>query len=113
MAQTLTSRFPLIEFRSQNGDRVACLKDRLEVWQVVMIAQGYRNDIAKTAAHLDLLPEQVESALRYYKAYPEEVDLAISQNQQGFDRLQLVLPQIERITLTNEDMANASPAQEL
>jgi len=54
MAQALTVRlpdkFPHIEFRNINGERVACLKGRLEVWQAVMAARRY-DEAAKAAEH--------------------------------------------------------------
>jgi len=102
------NRFPHIEFRAINGERVACLKGRLEIWQVVMVAHGYQLDIAKTAEHLNLKDEQVQAALTYYAAYPAEIDLALRENQQGFERLKRLIPQIERVTLTDDDLANVN-----
>lgn len=43
------NRFPLIEFRSINGERVACLKSRLEIWQVIMIGRQYGADATGTS----------------------------------------------------------------
>jgi uncharacterized protein (DUF433 family) len=99
------NRFPHIEFRSINGERVACIKGRLEVWQVMMVARNHHNDIAKTAAHLDLRPEQVQAALDYAAAYPAEIEAALAENREGFERLKRLLPQIERISLTDADLA--------
>src|SRR5579884_2945404 len=98
------NRFPYIEFRSINGERVACLKGRLEVWQVIMVAQGYENDVARTAGHLDLQPEQVQAALDYAAAYPAEIEAALAENREGFERLKRLLPQIGRISLTDNDL---------
>lgn len=101
-----TNRFPLIEFRSINGERVACLKGYLEVWQVILIAQRYDDAIEPTAEHLGLRPEQVQVALHYYAAYPAEIDFALQENRQGFDRLQRRLPQLQRVSLTDADLAD-------
>jgi uncharacterized protein (DUF433 family) len=101
-----TNRFPHIEFRSINGERVACLKGRLEVWQVAMVARGYESDITHTADHLNLKPEQVRAALDYYGAYPQEIDIALHEVDEGLERLQRLLPQIEPVALTDDDLAN-------
>ena len=92
-------RFPPIEFRSFNGERHACIKDRLQVWQLIEVARGYGMDMEKTATHLVLKPEQVQSAFAYYAAYPEEIDQAIAENNVGYERLKQMLPGLERITL--------------
>ncbi len=102
------NRFPQIEFRSFNGERVACLKGRLEVWQVVLVAQDHGGDATKAAEHLDLRPEQVQTALHYYAVYPAAIDLALAENRQGFDRLKRLLPQIERTSVTEADLAGVT-----
>lgn len=99
------NRFAHIEFRSINGERVACLKGRLEVWQVMMVAQQYDNEVARTARHLDLRPEQVQAALDYAAAYPAEIEAALAENQEGFERLKRLLPQIGRTSLADDDLA--------
>ncbi len=99
------NRFPLIEFRSINGERVACLKSRLEIWQVIMIGRQYGADVAKTAEHLDLRPEQVLVAFDYAAVYPAEIEAELTENQQGFERLKRLLPQIERTSLTDAELA--------
>jgi uncharacterized protein (DUF433 family) len=89
------SRFPYIEFRSFRGERHACIKGALQVWQLVMVARDFGMDVGKTGDHLDLKPEQVQSALNYYAAYPDEIDLALAENDMGFDRLKSVLPGLQ------------------
>lgn len=89
------NRFSYIEFRSINGERVACVKGRLEVWQVLMVAKGVDNDVARIAEHLDLRPEQVQSALSYYEAYPAEIDQALEDNSIGYERLKERLPNLK------------------
>lgn len=107
------NRFPHIEFRSINGERVACIKGRLEVWQVMMIARHYEgaSKAIKTAEHLQLRPEQVQDAFHYAEAYPDEIEEALAENDEGFDRLKRILPQIERISLTDEDLAQIQLAE--
>jgi uncharacterized protein (DUF433 family) len=96
------NRFTHIEFRNVGGERLACIKDRLPVWQIILVAQDHGMDAAKTAEHLRLRPEQVEAALQYYAAYPDEIDAALAENDRGFDRLKEMLPQIQRITVPRQ-----------
>ena len=93
------NRFALIEFRAFGGERHACIKGRLQVWQVIEVAQGYDMDVRKTTEHLELSPEQVESAFQYYHAYPAEVEQALDENKVGYERLKQMLPRMERITV--------------
>jgi hypothetical protein len=102
------NRFPYIEFRTILGERVACVKGRLEVWQVMMIARLYTEEtIAKTAEHLVLRPEQVQCALDYYAAYPEEIDAALAENDRNdYETLKRRRPRLQRYSVTDEDLAS-------
>jgi hypothetical protein len=90
-------RFPHIEFRSFQGERHACVKDRLQVWQVIIVARDYGMDVEKTAEHLLLRPEQVQSALNYYDAFPEEINQALQENDVGYELLKERLPSLQLI----------------
>jgi len=90
-------RFAHIEFRSFQGERHACFKDRLQVWQVIMVARDYGMDVEKTAEHLSLRPEQVQSALNYYEDYPEEIDPVLRENDLGYEQLKERLPSLQLI----------------
>jgi uncharacterized protein (DUF433 family) len=81
------NRFAHIEFRTFQGERHACIKDRLQVWQVIMVARGYGMDVEKTAEHLSLDAAQVQAAVNYYAAYPDEIDQALQENDAGYERL--------------------------
>jgi len=100
-------QFAYIEFRAFGGERQACIKGRLQVWQVIQVARSYEMDVPQTAAHLQLLPEQVEGAFQYYQAYPEEIDLALAENRVGFERLKQMFPHMERITVSLDGDASA------
>ncbi len=89
------SRFPHIEFRTFNGERHACLKGRLQLWQLIMVARDYAMDAEKVARHLELKPEQVQAAYHYYEAYPEEIDRALADNDaMTLERLKQLLPNV-------------------
>jgi hypothetical protein len=64
-----------------------------------MVAQDFGMDVEKIAFHLDLKPEQVQAGLHYYAAYPEEIDLALEENDLGYERLKAMLPTLEKAVL--------------
>ncbi|HZT40865.1 MAG TPA: hypothetical protein VFA07_01685 [Chthonomonadaceae bacterium] len=85
--------FDSIEFREFNGERHACVKGRLQVWQVIEVAEGYGMDVARTAEHLGLSLDQVQAAFHYYEANPEEIDPVIADNQSiTFEQIKRLLP---------------------
>jgi uncharacterized protein (DUF433 family) len=97
-------RFEHIEFRSFNGERLACVTGRLQVWQVIMVARGYEMDVLRTAGHLHLKPQQVRAAFNYYASYPDEIDQALLENDLSFEQLKEMLPGLE---LFEVDLARA------
>ncbi len=90
-------RFSQIDFRSFQGERHACIKERLQVWQVILVARGYGMDVEKTAQHLHLEPGQVQSAFSYYEAYPAEIEMALQENTAGYGRLKERLPSLQLV----------------
>src|SRR5689334_25234642 len=80
--------FADIEFRNFNGERHACLKGALPVWQLIMVARDYGMDAEKTAAHFRFPLHRVKAGFHYYEAYPQEIDQAIADNNaMTFDKL--------------------------
>ncbi|MCX6379681.1 MAG: transcriptional regulator [Armatimonadetes bacterium] len=102
-------RFPYIEFRSFNGERHACIKGALQVWQLIMVAKDYRGDVNKIAEHLDLKPEQVKAGLHYYENHSEEIDQALEENDLGYECLKQMLPnlQLSSVSVATETKADA------
>ena len=94
-------RFPLIEFRSLSGERQACLKGRLPIWQVLLVGKAHGMDVDRTAAHLQVKVEQVRSAFDYYTAFPEEIDGLLDDNRQGPERLKRFFPNLQVFTVTD------------
>ena len=43
------NRFPYIEFRSFNGERQACIRGALLVWQLIMVPKDYGMEVEKVA----------------------------------------------------------------
>ncbi len=88
-------RFPYIEFRSFNGERHACIKGALQVWQLILVAKDYSMEIDKAAEHLDLRPDQVQSGINYYESYPDEIEQALQDNNLGYEQLKALLPTLK------------------
>ena len=96
------NQFPLIEFRSFQGERHACLKGGLQIWQLIMVAKDFGMDVDKIAYHLDLKPEQVKAGLHYYETCPEEIELALADNDLGYERLKAMLPNLQLVSVSME-----------
>jgi uncharacterized protein (DUF433 family) len=78
---------PGIYFRDGgSGRRPAVLGTRLDVAQVIETLRQNENSIDETAEYLAITPAQVESALRYYAAYRDEVDEWIEQSREIAER---------------------------
>jgi hypothetical protein len=92
------SEFGEIEFRSFGGERHACIKGALQVWQLVEVAKECGMDAEKTAAHFEWRVSRVLAGFHYYEAFPEEIDAAIAENQSmGFEKLKCLFPQLAAI----------------
>jgi hypothetical protein len=87
--------FAFIDFRDSAVGRQAYLQgSSLAVWEVVMVAQCYDLDPERTAAHLRWPVVRVQAALNYARAFPEEIDAAIRDNDAvDFEALSRMLPQ--------------------
>ena len=59
-----------------------------------MVAKDLDMNAVKVATHLDLKIEPVLSAFQYYVAYPEEIDLALEENNLGYERLKAMVPNL-------------------
>ena len=66
-------------------------------------SQRIRYGRRKVASHLCLKPEQVQSAIHYYKAYPAEIDQALEENNIGEERLQQMFPNLRVFTFPAQD----------
>lgn len=56
------------------GRRPAVLGSGLDVWEIVEVAKDNGGSAADTSAYLEIDPRLVESALRYYGAFRDEID---------------------------------------
>lgn len=73
--------FPMVEFRdSPSGRQAYVVGSRLAVSEMVWIARSYDMDSTKTAEHLAWPVSRVEGTLAYARAYREEIERGVSEN---------------------------------
>src|SRR2546426_12634991 len=78
-----TARFPGIEFRNTPLGRMAYLKNsRLAVWLLRELVRQV-GSVKKVAALIGRSAVQLEGALRYAKAFPEELKVAARLNRRS------------------------------
>lgn len=106
--------YAYISFRDSGAGRQPYVTGTgLAVWEVMMIARGYGDDVARTAHHLDIPEKLVRAAVTYATNFREEIDAALAENDAiDFAALQRMLPNIERLTvpLDPDERAPNAPA---
>ncbi len=75
--------FPAIEFREGVTGRRAALREGPDVWEVVMVARDYQNDLDALAGHLGghVAREALAQALAYAQRFPKEIQDWIAENE--------------------------------
>ncbi len=98
------SEFAFIDFRDTAAGRQAYIQgSRLSVWMVVKIVRAYHGNIEKVAKHLKRPPIQVQAAMNYAKAFPDEIEAAIKDNDSyTFEKLSQMLPQARLFEVTSK-----------
>ena len=97
-------RYPSIEFRTFNGERLACLKNGIRLWKLIHVAKDYGMDAIAVTAHFAgvYTLAQIQMALDYYAAYPHEIDPFLAENEAvTFETLHRQLPQIQRTEVSD------------
>ena len=89
------SEFAFIDFRDSPAGRQAYLQgSTLAVWEVLLLVQSYRADVSAVARHLKWSKAKVQAAVNYAKAFPDEIEAALSENRAtDFEALKRMLPQ--------------------
>jgi hypothetical protein len=86
---TRMDEHPGIVFRDGPSGRRAALAAGPDVWELMMTLKGApkRGDgaVVATAELLDLAESEVRIAVRYYAAFPEEIDERIARNVDDAD----------------------------
>jgi len=89
------SEFAFIDFRDSSAGRQACMQgSTLAVWEVMLLVRSYATDTLAVARHLRWPEAKVQAAVNYAKAFPEEIEEAIAENDStDFEALKRMLPQ--------------------
>ena len=95
------SEFAFIDFRDSPVGRQAYIQgSSLTVWEIIMLARGYKGDAAAVAEHLEWPEARVQAAFNYAKAFPEEINQALAENDaMDFEAVKRMLPQAERFVV--------------
>jgi len=77
-----TQRFPEVTFRDCVSGRRAVLRNGPDVWEVAMVAHGYRDDREGFDAHFSGLvdPAALDQALAYADRFPDEMSAILTEN---------------------------------
>lgn len=88
------SEFAFIDFRDSPVGRQAYIQgSTLAVWEVLLLVQSYKADVSAVGEHLKWPEAKVQAAINYAKAFPEEIEGALSENATDFEALKRMLPQ--------------------
>jgi hypothetical protein len=89
------SEFAFVDFRDSAAGRLACIQgSSLAIWEIMMVARDYKNDVTKVARHLRWPEARVQAAFNYTKAFPHEINEALADNDaMDFAALSRLLPQ--------------------
>ena len=76
------SEFAFIDFRDSSAGRQAYIQGSgLAVWEVILLVQGYKNDLQTVAKHLRWPQAKVQTAVNYTEAFSSEIDEALAENE--------------------------------
>lgn len=89
------SEFAYIDFRDSNAGRQAYIQgSTLAVWEVMLLFGSYRAEVSAVAGHLKWPEAKVQAAVNYARAFPQEIEGAVSENSAtDFGALKRMLPQ--------------------
>jgi hypothetical protein len=88
-------RIGFIDFRdSPVGRQVYIQGSTLAVWEVMLFVHSYKQSASAVARHLKWPEVKVQAAVNYAKAFPEEINVAMAENEAtNFETLKRMLPQ--------------------
>jgi hypothetical protein len=96
--------FTGIEFRNTFIGRQPFVKQSgMAVWEFIMVARDFDDDAERTATYLECPLDNVKIALNYYRAFRDEIDQAIADNDVGEERLQRLFPNLRVLTVPKQD----------
>ena len=75
-------RFSEIEFREGVSGRRASVRGGPDVWEIMMVAEDYGDDLAGLRAHFEWLPrEKLDHALAYAATFPDQIRHELELNE--------------------------------
>ena len=94
-------RQPGIAFMDGAGGRRAMVAGTgLSIYEVMQLWKAYRQDRKAVLKHLDhITPVQLDAALAYYAAHPEEIDRQITENTPSAAALTERYPFIKTVSI--------------
>jgi len=97
------SEFAFIDFRDSAAGRQAYVQgSSLAVWEVMLLVQSYKANVEAVAKHVTWPEAKVQAAVNYAKAFPEEIESALSENAAtDFEALKRMLPQAAKFGLVS------------
>jgi hypothetical protein len=89
------SEFAFIDFRDSSADRQAYIQgSTLAVWEVMLLVRAYKDEVRAVAKHLKWPEAKVQAACNYARAFPDEIESALSENAAtDLEALKRMLPQ--------------------
>jgi hypothetical protein len=66
----------MIFFRNGGGGRRAVINGGLDVWEMIMLYQNHGRE-GMLEAFENIRPSQIDDALAYYEAFPDEIDATL------------------------------------
>ena len=96
-------RFPGIGFRGPEGSRDAwVLGTALDVWQIVEAHRDF-GSVERMLAETDLSERQLQLALAYAEAYPDEIEQALAENRRPLEDFRQLYPFVRITEVDGED----------
>lgn len=76
---------PQIEFYDNGPARRAVIRGTgLEVWELIQIVKAHGGDVEAAMESTGRSRVQVEAAIAYYGAYPEDIDVLVEENERAY-----------------------------
>jgi hypothetical protein len=88
------SEFAFIDFRDSSAGRQACIQgSSLAIWEISLLIRSYKGNVAAVAGHLKWPEAKVQAAVNYAKAFPQEIEAVLSDNDAAdFETLKRMVP---------------------
>lgn len=92
------SEFAFIDFRDSSAGRQAYIQgSTLAIWEVILLVRSHKASVSAVARHLKWPEAKVQAAVNYARAFPEEIEIALSENAEtDFEALKRMLPQTDQ-----------------